>query len=191
MPSTSAGGSSAVPEIYAGVAFEVHTVAQDGSATIVDPTSHVFRTGDQFMLFYRPSMPGHITVTNINPNGASTLIDSLDVAGGALVKLGPYQFTDTPGDESLRLVLTPCTSGSLLATTRDIVKASDGGTASAVPLPSCPHDANLPTAAAHTRDIRKVQQDGTTSYALDQVSQQELASGQIDPRQLTISLHHQ
>jgi hypothetical protein len=165
-------------------------MAHDGSSSLVDAASHLFHTGDQFMLFYRPSMPGHVTVTNINPGGTSTLIDSLDVAGGELVKLGPYQFTDTPGDESLRLVLTPCSSGGLLAATRDIVKAPQEGASSAVPLPSCAHDAS-PQAGVQTRDIRKVQRDGATSYALDQVSQQELASGQISPRQFTISLHHQ
>jgi hypothetical protein len=41
-----------------------------------------------------------------------------------------------------------------------------------------------------TRDIQKVAVDGMTSYALDPVSQQELSSGQVIPREASIVFHH-
>jgi hypothetical protein len=42
----------------------------------------------------------------------------------------------------------------------------------------------------HTRDIQKIAVDGTTSFALDPVSRQELNSGQVTPREATIVFHH-
>jgi len=39
-------------------------------------------------------------------------------------------------------------------------------------------------------NIRKVGVEGSTSFALDPVSASELSSGQIAPREVTISFHH-
>jgi hypothetical protein len=41
-----------------------------------------------------------------------------------------------------------------------------------------------------TRDIEKVGVEGTTSFALDPISPQELSSGQVTPRQAIIVFHH-
>jgi hypothetical protein len=41
-----------------------------------------------------------------------------------------------------------------------------------------------------TRDIRNVALDGGTSFALDPVSRQELSSGNVTPREVTIVFHH-
>jgi hypothetical protein len=41
-------------------------------------------------------------IYNVNPKGQQTLIDSSDMAAGQMVGLGPYQFTNQTGDESLR-----------------------------------------------------------------------------------------
>src|SRR6185437_9375331 len=93
---------------------EVHTVGADGSTTAVDPASHIFHTGDRFVVLYRPSMPGRMEVYNINPTGQRTRIDTTTMAAGQLAVLGTYQFSRTTGDESLRLVISPCSSPQLL-----------------------------------------------------------------------------
>ncbi len=173
------------------MAYEVHALSPDGSSTPVDPTTYAFRSGDRFVVYYRPSMPGHVDVVNIAPQGQRTLIDAASVPGGQLMTLGPYEFTGSTGDESLSLVLTPCGSSAIMAATRDIVKAN--AATAGVPglaLQSCDMAATRGV-RPRTRDIRKMQMDAGTSYALDPVSQQEVASGQYDARQVTISFHHQ
>jgi hypothetical protein len=176
--------------LYAGIAYEVHALTADGRSTAINAATYEFRTGDKFMVYYRPSLPGHMEIYNVNPAGRQTLIDATNMAAGQLTALGPYQFTNLTGDESLRLVLSPCSSPQLLTATRDIVRADAMPQAgSAVQLGSC----GAPTARGldvHTRDIEKVAVDGTTSYALDPVSQQERASGQLTPREATIVFHH-
>jgi hypothetical protein len=176
--------------LYAGIAYEVHALTPDGRSTAINAATYEFRTGDKFMVYYRPSLPGHMEIYNVNPAGRQTLIDATNMAAGQLTALGPYQFTNLTGDESLRLVLSPCSSPQLLAATRDIVRADAmPQSSSAVQLGSC----GAPTARGldvHTRDIEKVAVDGTTSYALDPVSQQERASGQLTPREATIVFHH-
>jgi hypothetical protein len=134
-------------------------------------------------------------IYNVNPKGQQTLIDSSNMAAGQMVELGPYQFTNLSGDETLHLVLSPCSSPQLLAATRDIVRmdappqAAAAPTAPAVNLASC----GSPTPRGldiHTRDIEKIAVDGTTSFALDPLSHQELNSGQVTPREATIVFHH-
>jgi hypothetical protein len=169
------------------VAYEVHAVGANGTSTPVDPTTYVFRTGDRFVVYYRPSMPGKMEVFNINPLGQQTRIDAVNMAGGQLATLGPYQFTSTTGDEALRIVLSPCSSPELLTQTRDIVNVSGSAPASGgVQIGSC----GTSTRDIRTRDITKVALDGGTSFALDPVSQAELASGQLAPRELKIYFHH-
>ena len=175
------------------MAFEVHALGPHGSSTVVDPATHAFQTGDRFVLLYRPSMPGRIEVVNVNPRGVQTTIDTTQVAAGQLMTLGPYEFTDTSGSETLCLVLTPCSDPALLAATRDIVKVGgsppfpDAATgSSSLPLCSSP-GAQAPT---QTRDIRKVQSDQGTTYALDAVTPQEISTGQYAARQITITFNH-
>ena len=43
---------------------------------------------------------------------------------------------------------------------------------------------------AKTRDIRKVSVESGTAFALDPISANELGSGNMAPRQVTITLHH-
>jgi hypothetical protein len=198
LPDETAGPAIPVPNaagpdanstgIYAGMAYEIHALGRDGSATPVDPATYVFRSGDRFVVYYRPSMPGHIDVFNITPRGQQNAIDATNVAGGQLVTLGPYEFADNLGDESLRLVLTPCGSPALLASTRDITKVTGVPGAAGLTLPTCAATRGL---RPRTRDIRKLQMDSGTSYALDAVSPREVASGQYDSRQVTITFHHQ
>jgi hypothetical protein len=180
--------------IVAGIAYEVHAVSADGRETPVNTATYEFHTGDKFMVYYRPSLPGHMEIYNVNPAGQQTLIDSSNMAAGQMIGLGPYQFTNLTGDETLRLVLSPCSNPQLLAATRDIVRMDAPATAmpagsGGLQLSSC----GAPTARGlnvHTRDIQKVAVDGTTSFALDPVSQRELASGQLTPREATIVFHH-
>jgi hypothetical protein len=160
---------------------------------VVDPTTHSFQTGDRFLLLYRPSMPGRVDVFNINPMGVQTTIDTAQVAGGQLMTLGPYEFTDTSGSESLRLVLTPCSDPALLAATRDIVKVGgSAGLSGAAAVPSSPSQCGGPgaQAPAQTRDIRKVQSDQGTAYALDAVAPGEISTGHYASRQITITFNH-
>jgi hypothetical protein len=188
------------------VAFEVHALPSNGAEQVVDPATYSFATGDRFALYYRPTLPGMVDVFNVNPLGQTTRIDRTSVAAGQLAVLGPYEFTANAGDEVLRLELSPCTSETLLASTRAIVSAhpassslaSAGGAPGAVPTSAGSPPLSLPTCGAPatrglkptTRDIRKVGTEGATSYALDPISQQEAASGQFASRSLTITFHH-
>jgi hypothetical protein len=180
--------------LYAGIAYEVHALTADGRSTPINPATYVFHTGDRFMVYYRPSMPGHMEIYNVNPAGQQTLIDATNMAAGQMTTLGPYQFTNLTGDESLRLVLSPCSSPQLLAATRDIVRAD----AAYAMAPQASGGAQLSACgttttrglAVRTRDIQKVAVDGMTNYALDPVSRQELTSGQVIPREANIVFHH-
>jgi hypothetical protein len=185
-------GTSTPSALYAGVAFEVHAQSRDGSDSIVDPATHNFATGDRFVVYYRPSLPGIVDVFNVNPVGQVTHIDRAAIAAGQLVTLGPYEFTATTGDEALRLTLSPCTSQTLTAATRSIVRPGGIADASApgtLTLPACdaPAQRGLPPT---TRDISRVGTEGTTNFALDPLNSQELSSGQYAARSLTISFHH-
>jgi hypothetical protein len=180
---------STMPTLFAGVAYEVHALGPGGSDTQINAATYQFRTGDQFKVYFRPSTPGRMDVYNINPLGQQTLIDSVSMAAGQLTTLGPYAFTATTGDESLRLVLTPCATAQLLASTRDIVNVSSGSQPAPVTLPGCSATASRGVALA-TRDIQKVAVDGSTSFALDPIAQSELAAGQVTPRAITIYFHH-
>jgi len=214
-------------DIFAGVAFEVHALGAGGAATPVDPATHEFRTGDRFLLLFRPSMPGRMTVFNINPTGVETQIDSTNMAAGQLSTLGPYEFANTVGDEQLRLVLQPCSTPQLLVASRDIINVSTsaaggdgiqgGGNPSGVGSALDPVSGTRPDASAgfapaltlspcdltttrslsksernrvRTRDIVKVAAEGSTNFALDPVSQQEIESGSLVPREVTIRFVH-
>lgn len=176
------------PTLYAGIAFELHTLEAGGSETAVDPATHVFHSGERFVVYYRPSLPGKVHVFNVSPSGEVLPIETLTLAAGQLAKLGPYQLTDPVGDEALRLVLEPCSSPELVAATRNIVKAVDTGSAgSDLHIGSCQTSTQPPTAA---RNIVKATMDGSTGFALDPVNSQELASGHLAPRETTIAIHH-
>jgi len=181
-------------DVYAGIAYEVHALSADGHWTPVDPTTYAFKSGDRFMVYYRPSLPGRMQIYNVNPSGQQTLIDATDMAAGQLAGLGPYEFTNQTGDESLRLVLSPCSTPQLLVATRDIVKVdapppSSADTGGGVHLSNCSAVATRGV-DIHARGIDAIGRDGLTTFALDQVSTRELASGDVDPRQVTIVFHH-
>jgi len=181
---TASGGT-----LYAGIAYEVHAVGQGGASTVVNPATYVFHTGDRFVVYYRPSMPGRMEVFNINPAGQQTRIDAANMAAGQLATLGPYEFSNLTGDESLRIILAPCSSQQLLVATRDIVNvASAAGAASGVQLGSC--NTTSRGLEVKTRDITKVAVDGSTAFALDVVSSQDLSSVQITAREVNIVFHH-
>lgn len=177
--------------LYAGIAYEVHAFGAGGTSLPVNAATYVFHTGDRFNVYIRPSMPGRLDVYNINALGKQTQIDSVSTAAGQLITLGPYEFTATTGDESLHLVLSPCSSATLLASTRDIVNVSGSlPAAGGIPLQSCGAPLTRGIAGFETRDIQKVAVDGTTSFALDPIAQAELSSGQVAPREVTIAFHH-
>lgn len=176
--------------LFAGLAYEVHAIDSMGNTVAVNPAAHEFRTGDRFVMHYRPALPGRMEVYNINPAGRRTQIDSVELAAGQLATLGPYEFVALTGDEQLELVLRPCSTPELLLATRDIVNVSGLAAPAAGPgLAVCgPATRSMNTIA--TRDIRKVALEGMTGFALDPVDAQELASGQLAPRQLTVSFRH-
>jgi hypothetical protein len=62
--------------------------------------------------------------------------------------------------------------------------------ASGLSLGNCSTVATRSIDRVRTRDITKVGVDGTTSFALDPVSQAELASGQLTPREFTVYFRH-
>jgi hypothetical protein len=179
-------------DLYAGLAFEVHAINGAGDSASVEPLSHEFRTGDKFRIYLRPSMPGRLQVWNINPLGQQTLIENVTLSAAQLTMLGPYQFTANAGQEQLRLVMLPCSDPQLLARTRDIINVAPApwDAAAAVTLADC----NAPRARALTevraRDITRVETDEGTNYALDPVSPAEVLSGELAPREVTISFQH-
>lgn len=176
--------------LFAGLAFEVHAVLPGGGTAPVNPATHEFRTGDRFVVFYRPTMPGQMDVFNINPAGQQSHIDRVDLAAGQLAQLGPYEFAAMTGDEQLRLVLSPCSTPELLAATRDIVNVSAVAlTAPSFSLAGCSPQTRS-VREHRTRDIRKVAVEGTTAFALDPVSATEFSSGQVTPREVTIRFRH-
>jgi len=187
-----ASGTGSADSLYAGFAYEVHPVGSGNTSTPINAATHSFRSGDRFMVHFRPSLPGRMDVYNINPFGQQTRIDSVSVAAGQLTSLGPYEFAGTKGDESLRLVLAPCTTPQLLTTTRDIVNVSQptAGGAGGIALANCDAPATRAVGQIRTRDIQKVAVDGSTSYALDQVSPTEVSSGNFASREVTIVFHH-
>jgi hypothetical protein len=177
-------------QIYAGIAYEIHLLRADGSTQPVDIASYPFRTGDQFRVYYRPSLPGRVDVFNINAAGQHSQIDSSVVAAGELASLGPYEFTDLQGDETLILKLSPCVTPQLYATTRSIVKVQGAQPVSnPMGLGDCSGTATRGL-KTRTRDIRKVSVEGGTSFALDAIAPGELGDGDLSARQVTITLHH-
>ncbi|MCC7461038.1 MAG: hypothetical protein IT480_01110 [Gammaproteobacteria bacterium] len=182
--------AAADPGIYAGIAYEVHAVGAGGATVPVDPARHIFRTGERFIVYFRPALPGRMQVYNINPAGQQALIDSIELAAGQLSTLGPYEFAALTGDEQLRLVLTPCATPELLLATRDIVKVAAPATAGAGLVMSTCGLATRSIDWPATRDIRKVALEGTTAFALDPVSSVERSSGQFAPREVTILFRH-
>jgi len=193
-PGVPGGGSPATPgagSLYAGFAYEIHAIGTDGYAQPVDPATHSFRTGDRFKVVYRPSLPGQVDVYNINAAGQTSRIDTLGVAAGQLAELGPYEFADMKGNETLILSLAPCSTAALMTATRNIVKVPDSASANgSFQLSQCggPATRGLRT---KTRDIRKVSVENGTSFGLDPLTPGEITSGDVAPRQITISLQHQ
>jgi hypothetical protein len=156
----------------------------------VDPATYSVRTGDRFRVYYRPALPGRVDVFNVNAAGQNAQIDTVNVAAGDLATMGPYEFTRLTGEETLILRLSACATPSMLAPTRDIVKAADAPM-SGPQFGSC---SDVVTRGikrkTKVRDIQKVSMEGGTSFALDAVSPAEMSSGQYAPRQVTITLHH-
>ncbi len=189
-PAFAAAASDAGSDgLFAGLAFEVHAVNPGGASFPVDPSSHVFRTGDRFVVYFRTTLPGRMDIYNINPAGQQSLIDSSQIAAGQLARLGPYEFTAITGNEQLRLVLQPCSTPSLVAATRDIVRVAEPAEGPGLGLAGC-GPVTRSASAPRTRDIRKVVLDGTTGFALDPVSQQEQSSGRLEAREVTIVFRH-
>lgn len=175
---------------HAGVAYEVHLLGQDGAARPVDAARHVFRTNDRFQVHYRPALPGRVNILNVNPQGREAQIDSIEVAAGQLTTLGPYQFVGAKGKETLKLVLEPCLSPSLGSETRAIAKANQASAGEpAFRLGQCA-DALPRSARAKARTIRKVTIEGSTAFALDPLSSDEMQSGRLDAREIRIALQH-
>lgn len=175
-----------------GVAYEVHVLDANGVSHVVDPAQHVFRTGDRFQVHYRPALPGRVTVSNVDPRGNESRIDQSQVAAGQLATLGPYRFVDSTGRETLKLRLEPCSSPTLTAASRAIVKAGAPASvnAAALRINDCSDVLARSFAAPKTRTITKTSLDGATRFALDPMLRDEMASGEFMARELAITLQH-
>jgi hypothetical protein len=190
VPPDSSAVAADVP-LVAGLAFEVHALGANGASVPVDPATHQFRTGDRFVVYFRPALPGYMDVYNVNAAGIVTHIDSLELAAAQLTRLGPYEFAALTGDEQLRLVLSPCSTPALVGATRDIVKVPDAvPTSPGLAIHSCAGPVTRSLSDVPTRDIRKVAVEGNTGFALDPLSPDELASGQLATREVTIRFQH-
>ena len=174
----------------AGVAYEVHLLDGQGNTRAVDPSRHAFNTGDRFQVHFRPALPGRVTVSNIDPNGKVSRIDQASVAAGQLTTLGPYRFVDAKGRERLKLRLEPCDSPVLQAASRSIVKVGTASrTDAALRIGDCSQVLSRGI-SVKTRAIQKASMEGTTNFALDPLGREEVASGQIDAREVVIALQH-
>ena len=140
-------------------------------------------------MYYRPALPGRVDVFNVNAAGQNSQIDNVNVAAGELVTLGPYEFANLTGEETLILRQSACVTPTQFAPTRDIVKAADGAM-NGPQFASCSDVVTRGIKPTKVRDIKKVSMEGGTSFALDPVSANEMSSGQYAPRQVTITLHH-
>jgi hypothetical protein len=180
--------------VHAGLAYEIHLLTPGGGARAVDPQSHIFATGDRFLLLLRPSLPGWIDVSNIDPAGRERTLDSRKMAGAELLTLGPYEFVDVKGTDVLRLVVSPCATPNLIAQTRSIVRAEPtvehGQAESGVPISVCADARTRSAVEVKTRTIVAVESDGGTSFALDPLRVAELGSGELQPREVLIALQH-
>jgi len=186
--------------VMAGVAYEVHLVQPGGDTVPVDPALRDFATGERFVVYLRPTLPGRLAVFNINPQGRQSQIDAQELAAGQMKTLGPYEFAAAKGEDRLRLVVTPCSTPQLLLATRDIVNVGNaapgpGGAASPATAPSfdlvpCAVAGTRSSGTLATRDIRKVAVEGATGFALDPLLPQELSSGRAAPREVTIVFRH-
>lgn len=194
---------STPPAIYAGLAYEVQLLSRTGETMTVDPATHVFATGDRFVVMYRPSLPGQVALYNTTyshdgrPLGPEKIVDTVNVAAGELTRLGPYEFRNNQGQEALRLLLTACRNEQLMATTRDIVKVDDAPVAAqpaaappAINFQNCSNVSTRSVDGPQPRDIVKVSSEEGTMFALDPVSPQEIQAGNIAPRELTLTFNH-
>ena len=188
--------ASTTLDLFAGLAFEVHTVGPGDQTTPVNPATHEFHTGDQFVVFFRPTLAGRMEVYNVNAAGQQTQIDLQVIAAGQLAKLGPYQFANLTGDEQLKLVIIPCTTPALTVATRDIVNVAGpaapaaGGLDLSACQPAVRSISRIRTRDIRTRDIQKVAVEGETGFALDPVTSTERATGNLAPREVSIVMRH-
>ena len=188
--------ASTTLDLFAGLAFEVHAQGPGDQTTPVNPATHEFHTGDQFVVFFRPTLPGRMEVYNVNAAGQQTQIDLQVIAAGQLAKLGPYQFAAMTGDEQLKLVIIPCTTPALAVATRDIVNVAGPASpvAGGLDLATCQTAVRsinrIRTRDIRTRDIQKVAVEGQTGFALDAVTSQERATGNLAPREVSIVMRH-
>lgn len=188
--------ASTTLDLFAGLAFEVHTLGPGEQSTPVNPATHEFHTGDQFVVFFRPTLPGRMEVYNVNAAGQQTQIDLQVIAAGQLAKLGPYQFANLTGDEQLKLVIIPCTTPALTVATRDIVNVAGpaapaaGGLDLSACQPAVRSISRIRTRDIRTRDIQKVAVEGQTGFALDPVTSTERATGNLAPREVSIVMRH-
>jgi hypothetical protein len=91
----------------------------------------------------------------------------------------------------LKLRLEPCNSTVLEAASRSIVKADTVPSRSdaSLRIGDCTQ-ALSPGISGKTRAIQKASMEGTTNFALDPLSREEVGSGRIDAREVVIALQH-
>lgn len=177
-------------DLQAGIAYEIYVQGPESQWIRVDPQTFVFATGQQFVVAYRPNLPGRVAVYNVNPRGQETAIDSKNVSGGQLATLGPYEFSGQKGDELLKIVLAPCVSPQMPVITGDIARVANAAV-NALPfrLSQCTPETDAPRPVG-TRDIKKVSMEGGIAFGLDKLSESELQTGNLTPRSLAIGLQH-
>ena len=185
-----APAAAAGPTLHAGVAYEVLLLGSGGDRRSVDAHQHIFRSGEQFEVAYRPNFPGRVEVYNIDPSGRVTLIDRLTLQAAELGTLGPYEFVGEKGEDLLRIVLHPCRAP---ATTRNIRRIEMRKEVDRVLGDCADAEGGKDNQAAQvaTRSIAKVAREGSTNYALDPVQKSELDSGKLQPREIIVRFRHE
>ena len=172
---------------HAGFAFRVQLITAEGSRSDVDPTRQTFSSGQQFELSYRTNLPGRVVVFNLDPRGQEREIDRVELQAGELNVLGPYEFVDATGEDTLRLVFQPCIPR--IDSGRGIAKVAmvreDVARAIGKCQPEASADRDKPT-----RSIVKVTRDTGTHFALDRLTDEELRTGAVAPRETRIVFQH-
>ena len=191
MPAPGAMPMSRNAPVLAGVAFQVSLVGADGRRTLIDPAQRTFATGEKFEIAYRPNFPGVVEVYNIDPVGKEERIDRVQLGAAQLATLGPYEFVDAKGSETLRIVLRPCMGSVADApgmASRGITRAQIRPELAGA-LMAC-DDRRQQQLLPPARGIARVSNEGGTNYALDPVSKAEIDSGRLAAREVLIRFVH-
>lgn len=199
-------------KIPAGLALEVVKIYPDGTVKTVNPSKHIFKTGDKFIVKFQTNLPGIVEVFNITPDKRINFLGTWQVPAFQPVQLPPeaeFQLTkpvkSAKGIEELQFMFYPCRVSPQIAS-RDIrVVSPQGGSyygdineGYLNLLPGCRYENQRviienegQTSSYQSRDIitstpfSKSNYEGGYTYAINEFSQKE-----FKPLRAVLRIHH-